>query len=453
MISKRSIASGAVLRTGKRAARIAFVVTMLLGGNALLLAQEQFAPPEVLSVEVPQNIKDTIIANHFGEQSVFTILWEHYQVETIIFLGALFFFILYIRNYVKNFAKSEERLLDALQSNAILIFDRGTDLRFMNRAAKVMLGFDEFVSMQEDYKYYLQRAQSPEILEVFEELKHTRHSVEREVVFNHNKVMRTLVVKAYPLYSESKRLDGYLMMIADITEAIEKDRRVNWSGVAQHVAHKAKTPLSTITLTAQHMELLLSESLEKPLPEGNKYIDRIVGESKKLNEIVHNLTRLANKEQLNLLPNDVNTILQNITDEYKAKSSRNIQIITHFYRSLPRVGIDIAHFPEAVQNLLDNAIRAVGSREGRIIITTAPGQYIDRPGDYVEITIQDTGGGMTDEIKKSIFRPFSTHSQGGTGLGLVIVQKIIQEHNGEITFNSTVGVGTTFQIRLPITKY
>ena len=265
--------------------------------------------------------------------------------------------------------------------------------------------------------------------------------------------MRTLVAKGYPFYTESKRLDGFLFMITDITEAIEKDRRVNWSGVAQHVAHKAKTPLSTITLTAQHIELLLSEALEEPIPEVNKYIDRIVGESKKLNEIVHNLTRLANKEQLNLLPNDVNTILQNITDEYKARVTRNIEIITHFYKSLPRVGIDIAHFPEAVQNLLDNAIRALGNRDGRIIITTAPGQYIDRSGEYVEITIQDTGKGMTDEIKKSIFRPFSTHSQGGTGLGLVIVQKIIQEHNGEITFNSTVGVGTTFQIRLPVTKY
>lgn len=417
-------------------------------------AQTAFAQePPVMTFEVSEEIKDTIVARHFSEHDIVTILWENYQVETMIILGALLVIVLGIRSYIRSTNKSEERLLDTLQSNAILVFDREGDMRYLNRAAKLMLGLDEFVTMQEDYSYYLKRAPSPEIQEAFEELKNTRHGVEREIVFNHNKVMRTLVAKGYPFYTESKRLDGFLFMITDITEAIEKDRRVNWSGVAQHVAHKAKTPLSTITLTAQHIELLLSEALEEPIPEVNKYIDRIVGESKKLNEIVHNLTRLANKEQLNLLPNDVNTILQNITDEYKARVTRNIEIITHFYKSLPRVGIDIAHFPEAVQNLLDNAIRALGNRDGRIIITTAPGQYIDRSGEYVEITIQDTGKGMTDEIKKSIFRPFSTHSQGGTGLGLVIVQKIIQEHNGEITFNSTVGVGTTFQIRLPVTKY
>jgi signal transduction histidine kinase len=434
--------------------RFVFMIAMIAGGilypySGNAQAQEQ----SIRQIEVPENIRDTIIQNYFNDYWVTDMLWEQYQVESLVLIGLILLFVFYIRNYVKSAMKQEERTLDTMQSNAILIFDKAADLRFLNRAAKLLLGLDEFVSMQEDYKYYLNRAPSPEILETFEELKHSRHSVEREMVFNVNKSMRTLVSKGYPLYSESKRLDGYFLMITDITDAIEKDRRVNWSGVAQHVAHKAKTPLSTITLTAQHMELLLSEALEQPLPEVNKYIDRIVGESKKLNEIVHNLTRLANKEQLNLLPNDVNTILQNIADEYRTKSTRNIEIISHFYRALPRVGIDIAHFPEAVQNLLDNAIRAIGSRDGRIIITTAPGQYIDRPGEYVELTIQDTGGGMSDDIKKSIFRPFSTHSQGGTGLGLVIVQKIVQEHNGEITFNSTVGVGTTFQIRLPVTKY
>ncbi|MBR9976474.1 MAG: PAS domain S-box protein [Bacteroidetes bacterium] len=402
---------------------------------------------------VPDDLQQAIIEEYFEDNFSIGILWKHYQTETLILLIVSLGVILGMRNYARGLMRQEQRLFDTLQSNAVIIFDRASDMRLMNRAAKQLLGLDEFVSMTEDYKYYLKNAPSPEILEVFEDVRNNRHTVEREVVFNHNKVMRTLIVKAYPHYTDSKRLDGFIMIIADITEAIEKDRRVNWSGVAQHVAHKAKTPLSTITLTAQHLELLLNERASTPSEEVTKFIDRIVGESRKLNEIVHNLTRLANKEQMNLLPNDVNTILQNIADDYRAKVTRNIEIITHLSRSLPRVGIDIAHFPEAVENLLDNAIRAIGTRDGRIIIATAPGQWINRPGEYVEITIQDTGTGMDDDVKKSIFRPFSTHSKGGTGLGLVIVQKIIQEHLGEITFNSAPGLGTTFQIRLPVTKY
>ncbi|MBE0644387.1 MAG: GHKL domain-containing protein [Bacteroidetes bacterium] len=422
-----------------------FLVTLLLSAQA----QEQPVRPS----EVPEDLKQEIITEYFNDNFSLGILWEHYRTTTFILLLVALGFMVGMRNYARSVARQEQRIFDTLQSNAFILFDRGSDLRLMNRAAKQLLGLDEFVSMSEDYKYYLKNAPSPEILDVFEEVRDNRHAVEREVVFNHNKVMRTLIVKAYPYYSESKRLDGFIMIIADITEAIEKDRRVNWSGVAQHVAHKAKTPLSTITLTAQHLEMLLTERENTPAEEITRYIDRIVGESRKLNEIVHNLTRLANKEQMNLLPNDVNIILQNISDEYRTKVTRNIDIITHFYRSLPKVGIDIAHFPEAVENLLDNAIRAVGTRDGRIIIATAPGQWINRPGEYVEITIQDTGIGMDDEVKKSIFRPFSTHSKGGTGLGLVIVQKIVQEHNGEITFNSSPGLGTTFQIRLPVTKY
>jgi two-component system nitrogen regulation sensor histidine kinase NtrY len=413
----------------------------------------QAQEPLVRPSEVPEDLRQEIIEEYFSDHFSLTILWKHYRTETFLLILAAVGFVIGMRNYARSVARQEQRIFDTMQSNAVIIFDRVSDLRLMNRAAKQLLGLDEFVSMSEDYKYYLKNAPSPEILDVFEEVRNNRHAVEREVVFNHNKVMHTLIVKAYPHYSESKRLDGFVMIIADITEAIEKDRRVNWSGVAQHVAHKAKTPLSTITLTAQHLEMLLNERANTPSEEVTRYLDRIVGESRKLNEIVHNLTRLANKEQMNLLPNDVNIILQNIVDEYRTKVTRNIDIITHYYRSLPKVGIDIAHFPEAVENLLDNAVRAVGTREGRIIVATAPGQWINRPGEYVEITIQDTGIGMDDEVKKSIFRPFSTHSKGGTGLGLVIVQKIVQEHNGEITFNSSPGLGTTFQIRLPVTKY
>jgi nitrogen fixation/metabolism regulation signal transduction histidine kinase len=425
------------------------LVVFLCAGTYPVLSQEK----KLLRSEVPEDVEKQVIAEHFADNSVFSIIWTYYRTETTLLILVLLASVLALRKYSKSLTKQDQRLFDSLMSNAVLIFDKAADLRLMNRTAKQLLGLDEFVPMQEDYQYYFKNAPSPEILEIFEMLRHSRHAIEKEIVFNHARVMHTLIVKGYPLYTESKRLDGFILMVADITEAIEKDRRVNWSGVAQHVAHKAKTPLSTITLTAQHMEMLLNEKFEQPSPEITKYINRIVGESRKLNDIVHNLTRLANKEQLNLLPNDVNILLQSIADDYKAKVSRNIEIIEHFSRSLPKVGIDIAHFPEAVQNLLDNAVRAVGTRDGRIILTTALGQWINRPGDYVEITIQDTGEGMSDEVKKSIFRPFSTHSQGGTGLGLVIVQKIVQEHNGEITFTSTLGLGTTFQIRLPVTKY
>ncbi|MDH7516511.1 MAG: ATP-binding protein [Bacteroidota bacterium] len=425
------------------------IVVLILWGTIRLQAQDV----PLTKQQVPPDVHEELIDDFFKGHSIFSILWERYRTETII-LGSLLLLLIYsIRNHARNLSRQEQRLLDTFQSNAILVFDRTGQPRVINRAAKQLLGLDDFVTMDEDYAFYFRGAPTPEIKAIFEEVRRTHHAVEREIVFTSSRVMKTIIVKSYPIYSESRRLDGFVIMISDITEAIEQDRRVNWSGVAQHVAHKAKTPLSTITLTAQHLEMILNEMAVKPAPEVGKYIERIVKESRKLNEIVHNLTRLANKEQLNLLPNDVNVLLQNIADDYRAKVSRNIEIRTALHRNLPRVGIDIAHFPEAIQNLLDNAIRAIGTRDGRIIIATATGQWIDRSGDYVEITISDTGIGMDDEVKKSIFRPFATHSQGGTGLGLVIVQKIVQEHNGEISFHSTVGIGTTFQIRLPVIPF
>jgi signal transduction histidine kinase len=408
---------------------------------------------KVKAGQIPDDVRRKMLDGYFEENSVLGILWSRYQGTSILLLVAIALSILMVRNYGRGQARQAQRTFDAMQTTAVMIFDKSLSMQLINRAAKQLLGLDEFVSLSEDHRYYFKSAPTPEILDTLEEMRRSRHALEREAVFSYNRVMRTLILKAYPLYSESKRLEGYLMLASDITEAIERDRRVNWSGVAQHVAHKAKTPLSTITLTAQHLEMLLTERSGRSVEGAVKYLDRIVGESRKLNDIVHNLTRLANKERLNLLPNDINNILANIADEYREKLTPNIQILTQFSHDLPRVGIDIAHFPEAVGNLMDNAIRAIGARDGRITLGTASGQWINRPGEYVEITIQDTGEGMSEEIKKSIFRPFSSHSHGGTGLGLVIVQKIVQEHNGEITFNSSPGLGTTFQIRLPVTRY
>ncbi len=427
-----------------------FVLIVLLGVGPVLA---QTAAPEDPIVSYPEPVKQTIITRYFDDSNLFTILKDHYPTQSILLIVLLMLGGVVVRNYAKNLAGHEQRIFDTLKSNSILIFDSESNLRFINRAAKHLLNLDEYVTMQEKSDYYLKRSPSPEILEIYNELINTRHGIEREIIFNHAKTMRTLVVKGYPLFSDTKRLEGFILMIADITEAIEKDRRINWSGVAQHVAHKAKTPLSTITLTAQHLEMLINDTYQDSVPDLTKLIDRIVNESRRLNDIVMNLTRLANKERLNLLPNDVNHLLLSIAEDYRAKVAQNITINTFFAQSLPKVGIDIAHFPEAVQNLMDNAIRAIGAKDGKVTLTTALGQWIDRPGEYVEISIQDTGIGMSDDIKKSIFRPFSTHSQGGTGLGLVIVQKIIQEHGGEITFTSTLGLGTAFLIRLPVTKY
>jgi|GEM_PF-1349166 len=422
----------------------------LLSAGISAMAQEM---RDLQVSQIPEELREELMNDYFEDNSIISILWERYQVGVILVLSLLALSVIGIRNYARNLARQEARLFDTFQSNAILIFDRVARARMLNRAARQLLGLDDFVPMEEEYTFYLKNAPTAEIRSILEEVRRSHQPTEREVIFNAAKMMKTIVVKCYPLFTESRRLDGFVLMIADITEAIEQDRRVNWSGVAQHVAHKAKTPLSTITLTAQHLEMVLSEMEIQPSPEVGKFLDRIVNESRKLNEIVHNLTRLANKEQLNLLPNDVNMLLQSIADDYRGKVSRNVEIRTALHRTLPRVGIDIAHFPECVQNLLDNAVRAIGPRDGRIIITTALGQWIDRPGEYVEITISDTGVGMDDDVKKSIFRPFSTHSHGGTGLGLVIVQKIVQEHNGEISFNSTPGIGTTFQIRLPVITF
>ncbi|NOY06893.1 MAG: hypothetical protein GXO82_09735, partial [Chlorobi bacterium] len=281
----------------------------------------------VFAQELTPEIKQKVIDEYFRTRTLWDVLSTHYNSVIYIFIGLVLATIWLVRKYIKHASKAETRLLNALSKDALMIFDARGDLKQLNRAARLLLGLDEFVSMQFDYKYYFKMAPSPEIQDTFEEMLRTHHQVEREIVFNQGKLLRTIVCKGQPVYQESRKLEGYVFLIQDITQAIENDRRINWTGVAQHVAHKAKTPLSTITLTAQHLDLLVQDLKLDKQPQISKYLDRIVAESKKLNGIVHSLTRLAHREQYNCQPYDINTLLENIADEYRAKASSNIEII------------------------------------------------------------------------------------------------------------------------------
>jgi signal transduction histidine kinase len=123
--------------------------------------------------------------------------------------------------------------------------------------------------------------------------------------------------------------------------------------------------------------------------------------------------------------------------------NRGIVIKEKLAPQLPSAPLDPAQIKQVLVNLIKNAIQAM-TRGGTLTVQTDPG------ADGVVLTVADTGGGIPEEQLNRIFEPFYTTKKKGSGLGLMIVQRIVREHNGRIELESHVGQGTVFRIWLPL---
>jgi signal transduction histidine kinase len=124
-------------------------------------------------------------------------------------------------------------------------------------------------------------------------------------------------------------------------------------------------------------------------------------------------------------------------------TNRDINVRAKLARQLPLTSIDPAQIQQALVNLVKNAMQAM-TKGGTLTLQTA------ESSDGVWVSVSDTGGGIPQEQLNRIFEPFFTTKKKGTGLGLMIVQRIVRAHGGRIDLESHIGRGTTFRIWLPL---
>jgi CheY-like chemotaxis protein/two-component sensor histidine kinase len=179
-------------------------------------------------------------------------------------------------------------------------------------------------------------------------------------------------------------------------------------------------------------------------------------------EIVRELMIYAGKETAVVTNVDVSRIVREMLELLRVSISKHAVLETHLAKDLPLVEANAAQIRQIIVNLVTNASEAIGDRDGVIRVTTAlvkaDGNALegnpDQPanGDYLELTVSDTGYGMSPEIQTRVFDPFFTTKGAGHGLGLSIVHGLVRSLGGAIRLTSEVGEGTTFQILIPRSK-
>ncbi len=242
---------------------------------------------------------------------------------------------------------------------------------------------------------------------------------------------------------------GYVLVFEDLSDLLKAQKQAAWREVARRVAHEIKNPLTPIALSAERIRRHLDRGA-KPDAASLKIIhscaETIAGAVETVRTLVDEFATLARFPTAQPQPSNINSIVENALAMFNGRLE-SIRVRTFLAPDLPNVMADPEAIKRALANLVDNAAEAMqGSLVREIQITTA----LVGSRDAVEITVADTGHGVTQELKERLFLPYFSTKKRGTGLGLAIVNRIIEDHHGSIRVEENEPVGARFVVELPV---
>ena len=266
----------------------------------------------------------------------------------------------------------------------------------------------------------------------------------------------------------------------------ERDRLAALGAMAAGLAHEVKNPLGAIKGAAQLLEELALTppqasspsppppspktpgwSTIPPAPDGGaqEFIGVILEEVNRLDRVVRSFLDYARPHAGNPIPLDVNAAVRRTVQILSTQTSEYVRIALELTEPLPRSKIDPEQFRQVLINLIQNAIQAMDGA-GKVTVSTShkrmraawagatnpdrASRAGDEAGEVVEVSVRDTGPGITQTVLRNLFIPFFTTKERGTGLGLAISQSIVQNVGGTIHVQTQSGAGTTFTIVLPV---
>jgi PAS domain S-box-containing protein len=361
-----------------------------------------------------------------------------------------------------------ETLFNTIEDGVLVVDEQGRVLYF-NQAVTRLIGLQASEEEQHITKFL------PEV--DWHNISHADHLGGGKVIRHEFEVFyprpRFLRLYAAPLDGEATGSSGVALILHDATEArqktfeaIESERVQALTLLAASVAHEIGNPLNALHIHLQLMEREVKKLKGDAWPEARgekaasaaarrsspaesalkleKYLDVAKGEIHRLDYIVTQFLGAIRPAPLQMKMASLNEVVAKTVDLLRPEiENRGITIKTRPARNLTATPVDATQLQQVLVNLAKNATQAM-STGGTLTFQTGENS------DGVWVSVADTGGGIPPEQINHIFEPFYTTKKKGTGLGLMIVQRIVRAHNGRIELESNVGRGTTFRVWLPL---
>ncbi len=268
-------------------------------------------------------------------------------------------------------------------------------------------------------------------------------------------LLATVALLDMPAAADRMRREhqGYVLVLENATELLRAQKQSAWKEVARRVAHEIKNPLTPISLSAEQIRRHIDRLAHGTAVEGvvespsvaviRRCSEVITSSVESMRSLVDQFAALAEFPTARPKPADLNTIVENSLALFAGRM-QNIRIVRKMSAKLPLVMADPEALKRALGNLIDNAAEAMQhSLLRELFVCTSLLE-----NGMVELTIADTGSGLTDQMRERLFLPYFSTKQRGTGLGLAIAAKIIQEHQGTIRAEKNEPAGAKFIVEL-----
>lgn len=360
-----------------------------------------------------------------------------------------------------------ETLFNTIE-DGVLVIDEAGKILYFNQAVTDLIGLKENDAEGQKITRFLPDLDWNQLLKKTRG-RHTRVARhEFEVFYPRQRFIR---LYAAPLETDNENSAGVALILHDATEArqktfdaIESERIQALTLLAASVAHEIGNPLNALSIHLQLMEREIRKlqnvgrdlghndrppkQARKDLAEISDRLDKFLnvskGEITRLDYIVTQFLQAIRPTAPKLQQVSLNDVVGEVLELLQPElHNRALTVERKLANKLPKAAVDPGQLKQALVNLVKNAMQAM-TKSGVLTLTTGAS------GEGVWVSVDDTGGGIPQEKINHIFQPFFTTKKKGSGLGLMIVQRIVREHGGRIEVESNVGTGASFRIWLPL---
>jgi hypothetical protein len=337
-----------------------------------------------------------------------------------------------------------ETILETIPSGVVTLDGAGTVLQ-SNRAFAALVGLRDDISLAGEQIESLLPADLAEDVAGLIRRGHRMGAASTELEFRRGGRNIHLAVTSARL-EFMRGQTGNVLVVEDTSELLRAQRQVAWKEVAQRVAHEIKNPLTPIALSAERIGRHLDRGQPDSMVVIRKCSEVILACVATLRSLVDQFSALAQFPTPQPRACDIDQIVEEALMLFAGRLD-GITVQRDLGAGLPSVLADPDALRRALANLIDNAAEAM---QGSLLKVLSVHTALGEDGGAVEITVADTGHGLTDEIRERLFLPFYSTKQRGTGLGLSIAAKIVQEHGGSIRAEANSPKGARFLVRLPL---
>jgi two-component system, sporulation sensor kinase E len=363
-----------------------------------------------------------------------------------------------------------ETLFNIIEDGVVVVDVKGRIL-YCNQAAGRLIGLNAESAEGRQVKEYLPELDLDKLLTMDAKGGTKVARQELEVSYPRHRYLR---LYAAPLDGSAPGTSGLALVLHDATEArqktfeaIESERIQALTLLAASVAHEIGNPLNALHIHLQLMERQITKLKDGASPAAksrrivptaapatsgdaqeaaeklSQYLEVAKGEINRLDYIITQFLQAIRPTPPQFRPASLNYVVEKTLGILRPElENRGLAVKEKLARDLPDAPLDAGQIQQVLVNLIKNAMQAM-TKGGTLTLQTGQG------AEGVWLSVTDTGGGIPEEQINRIFEPFYTTKKKGTGLGLMIVQRIVRAHGGRIEIESNVGRGTSFRIWLP----